>query len=90
MNAETIRAEHYLDKLRTDAYGFEDACDVHGENCPVPSGGKCRHYCEVFTLWSDAKASEAGLHAFVLGRVYEVDGSTLTIWPFADCVPVRA
>jgi hypothetical protein len=37
----------------------------------------------------ESTAREASRWAFVAGRVYEVDGSTFTVWPFADRVPQR-
>jgi hypothetical protein len=86
---DTDEAEGGLQVLFGEAAGFEDICDVHGEDCPVPNGGTCLHYQESYTFDDEGMAAECGRLAFIVGRVYEISGSTFTVWPFADRVPQR-
>lgn len=85
---EQIRhlAEHELSQLCAVALTDSDNCDEHGENCPIEG---CATYSETLRFATAAQASEAGRFAFILGRVYEVDGAFITFWPFAERVPQR-
>lgn len=86
---EQIRhlAEHELSQLCATAMTDTDNCDEHGENCPIEG---CADYSETLWFATAEQAREAGRFAFILGNVYEVDGASITFWPFAERVPVRS